>query len=249
MIKKVLGSKKTTAVLASICAVLIVLSAGLGTLAYLTDESTVVNTFTVGKVDIELNETATDTDGKPVVDDAGNPVDRVVENEYHLIPGKSYVKDPTITVKKDSEEAYVRMMLTFTNASAVDAVVKNTRHGFDGDYAKWLQSWGWDPEEWVYKTCKVDDELNEITFEFRYKSTVKGAEEDAQLKPLFERLVVPGTVTGEELASLQDNPETTDVDESMKIVVVGHAIQTVGFDNEDQAWEAFDGQMAPVEEN
>ena len=238
--------KRTKKILVTLlCAVLLVTGTVAVTVAYLTASADVVtNTFTVGKVDIELNETATDTDGKPVVDDAGNPVDRVMENEYHLIPGKSYVKDPTITVKKDSEEAYVRM-----NASAVDAVVKNTRHGFDGDYAKWLQSWGWDPEEWVYKTCKVDEELNEITFEFRYKSTVKGAEEDVKLKPLFERLVVPGTVTGEELASLQDNPETTDVDESMKIVVVGHAIQTVGFDNEDQAWEAFDGQMAPVEEN
>ena len=247
MIKKILGSKKTTAVLASICAVLIALNAGLGTLAYLTDEATVVNTFTVGKVDIDLNETATDENGNPITGDDGQPVDRVVENKYHLIPGKSYVKDPTITVKAKSEEAYVRMMLTFTNASAVDAVVKNTKHGFDGDYAKWLQAWGWDPQEWNYVACKTDDVKNEITFEFRYKSTVKGADEDAKLKPLFERLVIPGTVTGEELASLQDNPETTEVNEEMKIVVIGHAIQALGFENADKAWEAFDGQMAPVE--
>ena len=51
-----------------------------GTLAYLTDQDSVVNTFTVGKVQITLDETKVNSDGT-VVEGA----ERVRENEYHLI--------------------------------------------------------------------------------------------------------------------------------------------------------------------
>ena len=39
-----------------LCLIMAVSSAALGTIAYLTDTQTVVNTFTVGKVDITLDE-------------------------------------------------------------------------------------------------------------------------------------------------------------------------------------------------
>lgn len=78
------------------------------TIAYLKSQTEVVqNTFTVGKVSISLDEAKVNEDGKPV-DEDGNVVDvadapRVYENEYKLIPGRTYVKDPTVHVAADSQ--------------------------------------------------------------------------------------------------------------------------------------------------
>ena len=67
-------------------ALLLVISVGI-TVAYLIASSnTVKNTFTIGFVDIELNETT---------------------REYKIIPGATVHKDPTVTVKKDSENCWL----------------------------------------------------------------------------------------------------------------------------------------------
>jgi len=74
-----------------------------GTLAYLTSTTeTVENTFTVGKVKITLDEAVADEYG--VVEDYD---DRTDGNEYKLIPGHNYKKDPTVHVVAGSEECYL----------------------------------------------------------------------------------------------------------------------------------------------
>ena len=40
------------------------------------------------------------------------------KNAYHLIPGSSYTKNPTITVDAGSEDAWIAAKITFTNADA-----------------------------------------------------------------------------------------------------------------------------------
>jgi predicted ribosomally synthesized peptide with SipW-like signal peptide len=84
------------------CAILLVVGSVAGTLAYLTDTDEVNNTFTAGKVAITMTESKVDLYGEPVT-----PATRVQENEYKLIPGHTYVKDPTIYVADDSEECYI----------------------------------------------------------------------------------------------------------------------------------------------
>jgi len=59
-----------------------------GTLAYLTATDTVTNTFTVGKVQITLDEAPVDANGETT------DGDRVKKNNYHLLPGHEYDKDP-----------------------------------------------------------------------------------------------------------------------------------------------------------
>ena len=113
---------KTKALLMSLCAVLLVAASVLGTMAYLTDSKDVKNTFTVGNVAIKLDEAKVDEKGTQVVDKDGNPVARVTENEYKLLPGHTYVKDPTVTVLKPSVASYVRMKVTFNNASQIIAM-------------------------------------------------------------------------------------------------------------------------------
>ena len=82
-----------------------------GTLAWLTAETLEVkNTFTVGKVKIALTEAKVDeygvaTEGRWDADEAEEG--KNVGNEYKLIPGHNYTKDPTITIEKGSEECYV----------------------------------------------------------------------------------------------------------------------------------------------
>ena len=95
-----------------LCLVLLVTAAITVTLAFLTDRESVKNTFTVGNVQIDLDESVVDPDGDPVVDENGDPVREEEGNEYHLVPGKTYLKDPMVTVKAGSKRCYVRMMVT-----------------------------------------------------------------------------------------------------------------------------------------
>lgn len=193
-----------------------------GTLAYLTDQDSVVNTFTVGKVQITLDETKVNTDGT-VVEGA----ERVQKNEYHLIPGQTYTKDPMITVEENSEEAYVRMMVTLNCAEELKEI-------FGNDFLPENYVEGWESLTWECVGNITED--NTITYEFRYFETVSSAVgEKKALEPLFTKIIVPGTVTGEQLKMLND----------FNITVVGHAIQAAGFMDADTAWEAFEEQVKP----
>ncbi len=88
----------------SVCLVVCLLATAIigTTLAYFTDTAEVTNTFTVGNVDITLDEAKVGEDGQAL--DSG---ERTTENKYHLYPGKSYDKDPTITVADGSEDCYL----------------------------------------------------------------------------------------------------------------------------------------------
>ena len=94
--------KKTKALMLVLCAVLLVTASVLGTMAYLTSTDKVVNTFTVGKVAITLDEAQVKEDGTPVADAA-----RVKQNAYHLLPGHGYTKDPTVHVQANSEDSFI----------------------------------------------------------------------------------------------------------------------------------------------
>ena len=108
---------RSKALLLTLCAVLLVAASVLGTMAYLTSTDSVENTFTVGSVKIRLDEAKVDENGTPVEGAA-----RVKSNEYKLMPGHTYTKDPTVTVEKGSESSYVRMKVTFNNASDIIAL-------------------------------------------------------------------------------------------------------------------------------
>ena len=94
--------KKAKKILALLmCAVLLVGASIAGTVAYLTSQDVVTNTFTVGKVVITLDETDVDVNG---VKDGET---RVEANTYKLIPGHTYVKDPIVHVDAESENCFL----------------------------------------------------------------------------------------------------------------------------------------------
>ena len=106
---------KSKALLMTLCAVLLVAASVLGTMAYLTSQDSVTNTFSIGKINITLDEAQVDADGK-----AQTNVARVKANAYKLMPGHKYDKDPTVHVKKDSEDAYIFVKVE-NGISAVEA--------------------------------------------------------------------------------------------------------------------------------
>jgi hypothetical protein len=128
-----------------------------------------------------------------------------------------------------SEDAYVRMILTVHNASDVQAIL--TKYNL-GDFSVLIG--GWDQNTWLYEGFTEDTDKNTISFEFRYKEIVSKSATDTKLAALFDTLIVPGQITGQELQDLYGG--------GFKMEVFGHAIQAAGFDTEDAAWAAFDTQ-------
>ena len=86
------GGVATKTLIVALAVMLVVGCAVGGTLAWLTDTTgPVVNTFTVGNIDIDLAETTTD---------------------YKMVPGATISKDPKVTVKSGSEACWLFVQVT-----------------------------------------------------------------------------------------------------------------------------------------
>lgn len=206
---------KSKALLMTLCAVLLVAASVLGTMAYLTSQDTVTNTFTVGSVAITLDEAKVDTDGTPVAN-----ANRVKNNSYKLLPSKTYTKDPMVTVLKGSESSYVKMTVTFSKASQLDAI-------FAPDGANLTSIFnGYDAANWIAKGNTKDTEANTRTYEFWYKEAVAAPDADVALDALFDSITVPDTITKEQLATINE----------MTITVNAYAVQADGFKDAAEAW-------------
>lgn len=79
----------------ALCAILLVAASVMGTLAYLTSQATVQNTFTVGNVSIKLEEYVVDP--QTGVKNANATPVTAMEN-LELVPGREIQKNPFITV-------------------------------------------------------------------------------------------------------------------------------------------------------
>ena len=223
------NSKIRRALLLLACAVLLVsLSVG-ATLAYLTSTTqTVKNTFTVGKVNITLDEAKVDLYG---VKDGENRT--TTGNEYKLLPGHTYTKDPTVTVVRGSEKCYVRVQVTVNNLDNLKAAFPQASYadyyGADGVFLLEKLVKNWDSSVWQYKSCTNG------TYEFWYvgtKSTngvVDASAAEVKLEALFTDIVVPGTA----------NEAQIDQMDQVEIAIVAHAIQADGFANAEAAWDQW----------
>ena len=92
--------------LLALCAALLVGASVTGTMAYLSSKTdTVTNTFSVGNVTITLDEAPVNELGEEV---SGN---RRTANDYKLLPGHNYTKDPTVHVDANSEDCWLFVMV------------------------------------------------------------------------------------------------------------------------------------------
>ena len=199
--------------------VLVVAMSVAGTYAYLTSADKVVNTFTVGNVQIKLDEAKANPDGSLV-----QGADRVKANSYKLLPGHNYNQDPMVTVLKGSESSYVKMTVTFSNASQLDAIFAP-----DGGADMTSIFNGYDSANWIYMGNTEDTVANTRTYEFWYKETVAAPNADVALDALFDSITVPGTIDNDQLATIK----------GMTITVNAYAIQADGFNDAADAWSHF----------
>ena len=210
--------KKFKALLVVACALLLVAASVFGTMAYLTSTDEVKNTFTVGKVEITLDEAKVDQNGTAVT-----PAERVKTNNYKLLPGHTYNKDPMVTVLSGSESSYVKMTVTFSMANELDAIFAPNGANLTKIFN------GYDAANWIAKGNTKDATANTRTYEFWYKEPVGAPNGDVALDALFDSITVPSTITGDQLKTI----------EGMTITVNAYAIQADGFVDADAAWKAF----------
>lgn len=198
--------KKTARkVLLMACSALLLVCLTVGaTVAYLTSQDSVTNTFTVGKLSIILDET--DTDGsKTNVTTEG----RDKANKYHLIPGSSYVKDPTVWVQPDSEASYVFVK--------VENGLADIEAPADDEYkqvATQITENGWSA-------------LNGVENVY-YKQVAKTDENTTTKLVVFTKVKINGTI----------NNNTLNANSNDTIKVTAYAIQAENFANANDAWTA-----------
>ena len=209
---------KSKILLLMLCAVALVAASVLGTLAYLTSTDEVKNTFTVGKVQIKLDEAKANADGSLVPD-----ADRVKANSYKLLPGHTYNKDPMVTVLEGSERSYIKMTVTFSKAAELDEIFKPNGADMTSIFN------GYNSTNWIAKGNTEDNANNTRTYEFWYKEAVAAPDGDVALDALFDSITVPGTITNDQLKTIED----------MTITINAYAIQADGFGSADEAWEKF----------
>ena len=217
--------------LAAILAVALIACVSIGaTLAYLQDKTSVAeNVFTLGKVDIMLDEA--------VVDDDGVATDERTEegnDNYHLLPGQTVDKDPTVTVLGGSEECYVRVFVTLDHADEFMTIYRN--HNMSISSALEFFE-GYDDTKWIAQNLDSSAMSDgKITVEFRYYQTVPYSAEDTKLEPVVTKVTLPDFI---------NNADTALLPEGFKVEVYAEAIQAKGFDDADAAWAAFDEEIEP----
>ena len=128
-----------------------------------------------------------------------------------------------VTVLSGSESSYIKMTVTFSKAGALDAIFASTGADLTSIFN------GYDSANWIYKGNTKDADADTRTYEFWYKETVGAPNADVALDALFDSITVPGTITNEQLATI----------EGMTITVNAYAIQADSFANAEAAWAAY----------
>ena len=240
--------KLLTACLLVVCAVALVVGSVLTTIALLTSSSGVSNVFTVGNISIDMKESKVNSDGKLVnasgeeLNGSNGDVVKVDTNSYHLLPGKTYIKDPTITVTSETDKMYlfVKSANLIRRAEAGnynDRVRDDDPATVDTPLSmrEQMEKYGWveyvrsgDGTEivWVYGTR--DKATGKITPEVVTKATkqrINGEESDTA--PAGElRLCDNFTIHGNVDVSVYGAAHVT---------FTAFAVQTTGFDGADTA--------------
>ena len=192
---------KSKALLMTLCAVLLVAASVLGTMAYLTSQDSVTNTFSIGKINITLDEKD--------VDESTPGADRDKANAYHLLPGQTYIKDPTVHVTdQNSEDSYIFVKVE-NGIAAIEA---------DGNtIAKQIEDKGWK---------KLTDANGVVVANVYYQEYNKA--DGVKDFVVFENFTIKDSVTETQLKDY----------ENKTITITAYAIQKDGFNDAKDAWDA-----------
>lgn len=232
-------TKMKKALLSTAGAALLVGTSVFGTMAYLTSTQSVTNTFTVGKVAITLDEADVDLMGRVPDGQVLADLSRVQTNAYKLIPGSTYIKDPTIHVDADSEDCYlfVKVSNGISDIEASDTL--------EDTIATQMDKIGWDPVAgyagvYYYAdstgTAIVDNAGDNVKV-FEHFTITPDNIENSPANPSDR---VPGKFYIEDYITETDasgNP----VNDATIIEVTAYGVQKEGFDSPLEAWVATFG--------
>lgn len=225
---------RTKALLIVLCATLLVAVTALTTIAWLTSiPDAVTNTFTFGDGDnikIELDEAKVDAYGDLEYKDADKTTlkDRVKANEYKLLPGHEYTKDPTIHVKADSIDCY--LFVTIKNDIA--AIEADTKIAAQMAANGWVIVEGY-TDVYAYYGVAAEGEESPNTL----KKIEKDEDNDRDIL-VFEKFKIIDSADATELAKYATT--TKDGKQNNIITVNAYAVQADGFEGKSakDVWEA-----------
>lgn len=204
---------KKKILVACLCVALAVLTIAGTTLAYLTSKDTVTNTFTVGNVSITLDEKDTDNDTNRADNVTINNVVRDKANAYHLMPGVSYEKDPTVHVANTSDDSWIFVKVE-NGISAFEANDSSEEGGYKS-IANQIVGNGW--------TALTD--VDGVYYRGFSKTNNTTGTTDYTVFSNFQISDGANNVTGWDA-----------IDASNNIVVTAYAIQKAGFTTAAAAW-------------
>ena len=217
----------------TLCVAMVAIMLVSGTLAYFTDTDEQTNTFTAGKVEITLDEAIVEKDnsGNLVPTDARTTEEQKVQT-YHLFPGMTVTKDPTITLVEGSEDAYIGAIVTVSgNLHSLIGV-----EGYNNlDITKLVsgglvsapseQVTGWNDLSMVYETatCVIYQDASQGSQDGNGTWTlyifIKEPMAATENVVLFDTMTIPETWDNAEMAKIN----------GMGINVVAYATQANGF--------------------
>ena len=193
------------------------------TLAYFTDTKTATNTFTMGNVNIKLDETnVNDPEG-----------DRVSQNEYDVYPGAEVEKDPTVhNVGKNG--AYIRATVNVSNwmnlCAAYYPDFKETfpNEGYKAALNLLVGDLG---EGWSVVGVEAGDVFTIGQFDAKFVLKYDGVlAPGADTTAIFEKVSIPAGI---------DNANNESFNQ---IKIVAQAMQADGFNTWEDAFAAFDAK-------
>jgi len=256
--------KKMKKVLAlGACAAMLVTASVMGTLAFLTADETITNTFTVGKVTFGdgdgndmLVEYKVDEDGKPVIASGASEPEWVTSNSYKLVSGRTYTKNPTLNVGANSEACYLYVALA-NDIAGIEADTGENIAGESREYKKIVEQMeekGWLPL--TGETYKFMDGDTELAVGKVYMYCGTGSEQvatglvvdhfednDATPYTIFDDFKIGDNVDSETLATYAPvvNGEDT---EYKTIRIAAFAVQQAdeGMDTAAKAWDLTFGK-------
>ena len=210
---------KKKILVACLCVALAMLTIAGTTLAYLTSQDKVENTFTVGKVAITLDEAKVDNLGNPL-NEAGKPVDdvkdahRQKDNSYKLMPGHEYIKDPTVHVTAKSENSWI--FVEVKNGISTFEAAKSAAYTPIADQItanKWTKLEGVDNV--YYKEYTQSDSVTDLV--------------------VFENFQIADNAN-------ENATAWNGIGDNTKVTVTAYAVQMDGFDTAKDAWNATFGK-------
>lgn len=202
-----------------------------GTYAYLQDSKAQKNTFTTGNVYITLDE-AVVMKAEATGNLIGADTRTTATQNYHLYPGMTVTKDPTIHIQAGSETAYVAAKVTITGDLSGLTIGENALVDADGKLnVNALLSGGL----LAGTGCTIEQVAGTNTWTlYIYVTEAYAKSETATDIVVFNTLTVP---------SAWDNAEM-DLIDTMEITVEAYAVQANGFADCTTAMAtAFDDQF------